>query len=308
MSFCTIGDASTSEGVFWETINAASVTKVPLAVFVWDDGYGISVPKEYQTTKGSISEVLDGFSFDTALGGMKIHKVKGWDYQAMVTLFTEKVEEIRESHIPALFHVDELTQPQGHSTSGSHERYKSKVRLAWEKEYDCNLVMEEWIVDNNIATAQEVEDLKQKAADFVKEKRNIAWENYQAPVIEERQKVEALLAQINVEHPGVQKLVKEFSALREPLLYEVTKGIRKILFYLNPYDLPVKQQLQDWLSNVYQYTTDRYHDYLYSHSDKSAIKIPIVHPIVTEDSTKTTGFNVLNKFFDICLELSLKHI
>ena len=124
VSFCTIGDASTSEGVFWETINAASVTKVPLAVFVWDDGYGISVPKEYQTTKGSISEVLDGFSFDTALGGMKIHKVKGWDYQAMVTLFTEKVEEIRESHIPALFHVDELTQPQGHSTSGSHERYK----------------------------------------------------------------------------------------------------------------------------------------------------------------------------------------
>lgn len=306
VSFCTIGDASTSEGVFWETINAACVTKVPLAIFVWDDGYGISVPKEYQTTKGSISEVLDGFSYDSAKGGMKIYKVNGWDYQAMVSLFTEKVNEIRDQHIPTLFHVEELTQPQGHSTSGSHERYKSKERLAWEKEYDCNSVMAEWIIDNNIATAQEVEELQQKAAEFVKEKRNIAWANYQAPVIEERQRVEALLAQINVDHPAVKKLVQELNSLREPLLYEVTKGVRKILFYLNPYDLPVKQQLQDWLSNVYNYTTERYHDYLYSHSDKSAIKIPIVHPIVSEDSVKTTGFNVLNKFFDICLERDKK--
>ncbi len=301
VSFCTIGDASTSEGVFWETMNAASVTKVPLAVFVWDDGYGISVPKKYQTAKGSISKALDGLSHNNIEGGLKIHKVKGWDYQAMVTLFTDKVEEIRDTHIPALFHVEELTQPQGHSTSGSHERYKSKERLDWEKEYDCNAVMAEWIIDNNIATAQEIEELQQRAVDFVKEKRNIAWDNFQRPIEEERKSAEALLAQITIEHPSVQKLLKEFAALREPLLYEVTKYVRKILFYLNPYDLPIKAQLHDWLENIYEVATERYHDYLYSQSDKSAINVPIVHPVVTEDSTKATGFNVLNKFFDICL-------
>lgn len=302
VSFCTIGDASTSEGVFWEAMNAASVTKVPLAVFVWDDGFGISVPKEFQTTKGSISDALDGFSFEHSNGGMKIYKVKGWDYQAMVKLFSEKVEEIRSSHIPAMFHVEELTQPQGHSTSGSHERYKSAERLEWEREYDCNVVMAEWIIDNNIATAQEVEDIKQRAAEFVKEKRNIAWANYQSPISENKQIIENLLAQINIDIPEVQNLVKEFSKLRDPLLYEITKYVRKVLFYLSPYDLPVKHDLKEWLSSTYEMTKERYNDYLYSHSEKSAIKVPINHPTFTEDSAKVTGFNVLNKFFDICLE------
>jgi len=302
VSFCTIGDASTSEGVFWESINAASVMKVPMAVFVWDDGYGISVPKEYQTTKGSISAALDGFSYDETAGGMKIYKVKGWDYQAMVKLFAEKVEEMRESHIPTLFHVEELTQPQGHSTSGSHERYKPKERLEWEKEYDCNEVMAEWIVDNSIATQAEIEDIKQRAVEYVKEKRNIAWDNYQSPIKVEKKKVEALFEQVNLEIPQMMMAIKEFKSLKNPLLYEVTKYVRKVLFYLNPYDIPVKKELVQWLDTINNVIGERYHDYLHSHSKKSAILAPVIHPEYSNDSAKVTGFQVLNTFFDKLLE------
>ncbi|MBP9873888.1 MAG: thiamine pyrophosphate-dependent dehydrogenase E1 component subunit alpha, partial [Haliscomenobacter sp.] len=144
--FCTIGDASTSEGVFWETVNAAGVMQVPLAIFVWDDGYGISVPVELQTTKGSISEALRGFQADEEREGIDIYTAKAWDYPAMVRMFTEAVDTMRQTHRPAVFHIQEVTQPQGHSTSGSHERYKSKERLAWEQENDCIVRMEQWIL------------------------------------------------------------------------------------------------------------------------------------------------------------------
>ena len=306
VSFCTIGDASTSEGVFWESMNAACVMKVPLAVFVWDDGYGISVPKEFQTTKGSISEALKGFTYNEDKGGLRIHKVKGWDYQTMVTMFTEKIEEIRETHIPAMFHVEDLTQPQGHSTSGSHERYKSKERLSWEKDFDCNVVMAEWIVDNNIASAADIEDLQQKAADYVKEKRNIAWANYQNPIVKEKQILDDLLQQIDVQIPQVQKLKEEFSTLKEPLLYEITKYVRKILFYLTPYDIPAKAGLTQWIQKVYETADDRYHKHLYSHSSKSAVHAPVIHPTYSDKSAKLTGFKVLNTFFDMCLERNPK--
>jgi len=302
VSFCTIGDASTSEGVFWESMNAASVMKVPMAVFVWDDGYGISVPKEYQTTKGSISEALRGFSYNELVGGMKIYKVKGWDYQAMVKLFAEKVEEMRTTHIPTLFHVEELTQPQGHSTSGSHERYKPKERLEWEKEYDCNEVMAEWIVDNNIATAEEIQDIKSRAAEYVKEKRNIAWDNYQNPIQIEKKTIVALFEQVNLEIPQMMSTIKEFKSIKSPLLYEVTKYVRKVLFYLNPYDIPVKKELTQWLERINGMASERYHDYLYSHSKKSAVLAPVVHPVYSDDSAKVTGFQVLNTFFDKCLD------
>ena len=161
--FCTIGDASTSEGVFWETMNAAGVMQVPLAVFVWDDGYGISVPTKYQTTKGSISAALRGLQKKEDTNGIDIYSVKGWDYASLCEVFQSGLQKIRETHIPAIFHVEELTQPQGHSTSGSHERYKSAARLEWEREWDDIKKMKEWILENGIAEEHELEAIQIEA-------------------------------------------------------------------------------------------------------------------------------------------------
>jgi len=181
--FVTIGDASTSEGLFWETINAAGVLQVPMAVFVWDDGYGISVPRKLQTTKNSISAVMEGFRRSGKSNGWDIYRVKGWDYAGMCEVFEAAIQRVREHHIPALFHVEELTQPLGHSTSGSHERYKSKERLEWEKEWDCNRKMREWILDNQLATEQELIELEQEARKSVQQAKQRAWEKYMHPFV-----------------------------------------------------------------------------------------------------------------------------
>jgi len=175
--FCTIGDASTSEGHFWEAINAAGVQQIPLAVFVWDDGYGISVPKKYQTTKGSISAALRGMQKEDKTNGINIYKVKGWDYAGMCEVFESALHKMRETHVPAVFHVEEITQPQGHSTSGSHERYKDPKRLEWEREWDCIKKFKEWITENNIATADELSDIEHEAKDFTRASKQRAWEN-----------------------------------------------------------------------------------------------------------------------------------
>jgi TPP-dependent pyruvate/acetoin dehydrogenase alpha subunit len=161
--FTTIGDASTSEGLFWETVNAAGVLRVPMAIFCWDDGYGISVPRHFQTTKNSISEVLSGFQYDEENGGIEIYRVKGWDYAGMVETFTKGIAKVRENHIPAIFHVQEITQPQGHSTSGSHERYKTKERLEWEKETDCIRKMRQYILENAFATEEQLLEIEDAA-------------------------------------------------------------------------------------------------------------------------------------------------
>src|SRR5580765_3372480 len=179
---CTIGDASTSEGHFWETINAAGVLQIPLAVFVWDDGYGISVSKDYQTTKGSISAALRGMQKKPDTNGIDIYNVMGWDYAGMCEVFEHALSRIREMHIPAVFHVEELTQPQGHSTSGSHERYKTPERLQWEREWDSNRKMREWIMANSLADDEELEELESRAKTNVRDGKSKAWVNYITPV------------------------------------------------------------------------------------------------------------------------------
>ncbi|HEY5774205.1 MAG TPA: thiamine pyrophosphate-dependent dehydrogenase E1 component subunit alpha, partial [Chitinophagaceae bacterium] len=179
--FVTIGDAATSEGHFWETVNAAGVMQVPMALFVWDDGYGISVPKKLQTTKASISEALSGFQKKDDSNGFHIYKVRGWDYAGMCEAFEEGIRLARETHTPALFHVEEVTQPQGHSTSGSHERYKTPERLEWEREHDCIRKMREWIIDSSLASDEELNRLESKAKNHVKDERTKAWEKYQSP-------------------------------------------------------------------------------------------------------------------------------
>ncbi|MDI9338263.1 MAG: thiamine pyrophosphate-dependent enzyme, partial [Alphaproteobacteria bacterium] len=182
--FCTIGDASTSEGQFWETVNAAGVLKIPLAIFVWDNGYGISVPIELQTVKASISEALKGMGYYNNIineheTGILIYKIKGWDYSDLCQQIAEGIHLVRTKGVPAIFHIEELTQPHGHSTSGSQERYKSKERLDWEKNWDCILKMEEWILANKIAEPHEIDTLKQLVKNKVMEAKNTAWVNYQ---------------------------------------------------------------------------------------------------------------------------------
>src|SRR5688572_19382241 len=179
--FCTIGDASTSEGHFWEALNAAGVLQIPLAVFVWDDGYGISVPRRVQTIKGSISEAMRGMQKKDNTNGFDIYKVKAWDYAGMCEVFESAIKRMRETHVPALFHVEEVTQPQGHSTSRSHERYKTPDRLAWEREWDANKKMREWILENTLASEDELEDIETRAKEMVRESKQKAYEKFIVP-------------------------------------------------------------------------------------------------------------------------------
>jgi TPP-dependent pyruvate/acetoin dehydrogenase alpha subunit len=227
--FCTIGDASTSEGHFWETVNAAGVLQVPLAIFIWDDGYGISVPKKYQTTKGSVSEALKGFQKKEGTNGIDIYRVKAWDYAGMCEVFEAGIRKIRDTHIPALFHVEEVTQPQGHSTSGSHERYKSPERLEWEREWDAIKKMKEWIIDNALASEDELGDIETSAKEHVRECRSIAWEAYHTPI---RQQVSRAAGLMNAmadglpqQEEGLRKLVKELVYNREPNRRDVMRSL-----------------------------------------------------------------------------------
>ncbi|HQX96925.1 MAG TPA: thiamine pyrophosphate-dependent dehydrogenase E1 component subunit alpha, partial [Chitinophagaceae bacterium] len=233
--FATIGDASTSEGHFWETINAAGVLQVPLAVFVWDDGYGISVPKKYQTTKASVSEALSGMEKKADTNGINIYKVKGWDYAGMCETFEEGIRLARENHTPVLFHVEEITQPQGHSTSGSHERYKSSERLDWEREWDGIRKMKEWIIANTLAEENELDEIADKAKLHVKESKASAWTNYLAPIKEQVTRAVDLINTMANGLPqhatALQKLTKELSANREPLRRDVIKSLHDALSF-----------------------------------------------------------------------------
>ena len=214
--FATIGDASTSEGHFWETMNAAGVLQVPLAVFVWDDGYGISVPKKYQTIKSSVSDALSGMQKNDGTNGLNIYKVKGWDYAGMCEVFEEGIRLARETHTPVLFHVEEITQPQGHSTSGSHERYKSPERLEWEREWDGIKKMKEWIIENGLAEEEELNEITDKAKVHVRDSRIAAWEKFIIPVKKQVARTADLintLANAIPEHKAaLQKMALELSA------------------------------------------------------------------------------------------------
>ncbi|HSN59686.1 MAG TPA: thiamine pyrophosphate-dependent enzyme [Ferruginibacter sp.] len=223
--FSTIGDASTSEGHFWETINAAGVLQVPLAAFVWDDGYGISVPKEYQTTKGSISEALAGMQQQDGTNGINIYKLKGWDYAGMCEILEHAIQQIRDTHTPALFHVEEITQPQGHSTSGSHERYKDMERLAWEKEWDCIKQMRAWILENALAEEEELDEIEKLAATFVRESKQRAWDKYFTPIKGMLAEAVQLLGKAEALHPDIKKHVTELADLREPMRRDILKTL-----------------------------------------------------------------------------------
>jgi pyruvate/2-oxoglutarate/acetoin dehydrogenase E1 component/TPP-dependent pyruvate/acetoin dehydrogenase alpha subunit len=298
--FVTIGDAATSEGHFWETVNGAGVMQVPMALFVWDDGYGISVPKKLQTTKGSISEALSGFQKKDDSNGFHIYKIRGWDYAGMCEAFEEGVRLARETHTPALFHVDELTQPQGHSTSGSHERYKTPERLEWEREHDCLKKMREWIIDSALSTDDELNRLASKAKNHVKDERTKAFEKYEAPIKEQVKKIGELAASLAANIPNkaktIEQINKELSANREPMRRDVMKSLHAMLNAAGDNDAAF--WAKDYYNDLLKENELLYNSHLYNVGEKSALNVPETKAVIADNAPSKNGFEILNKYFD----------
>lgn len=298
--FCTIGDASTSEGHFWETMNAAAVLKVPLAVFVWDDGYGISVPRNLQTAKNSISEALKGMSYDEHVGGIRIHTAKGWDYAGLVNTIQKGIEEVRETHVPALFHIQEVTQPQGHSTSGSHERYKSPERLEWEKEMDCLVKMRQFILEEiELITAEELDAIEADAKEEARAAKRRAWEAFQKPILEQREKAIGLMNAVLSEAPdaGLSAQVQQLGAAKEPIRKDVLQTISRVLRTVSESNSAAVSQLKDYAQSLREDAADKFNSHLYSQSAHSAMKVPVVAAQYDGDQ-QLNGYEILNKYFD----------
>ncbi|MDE3211804.1 MAG: thiamine pyrophosphate-dependent dehydrogenase E1 component subunit alpha, partial [Bacteroidota bacterium] len=277
--FCTIGDASTSEGHFWETMNAAGVWQIPLAVFVWDDGYGISVPKKYQTTKASISRAMAGLQKEENTNGINIYNLKGWDYAGMCEALEGAIKNIRRTHVPALFHIEDITQPLGHSTSGSQERYKSHDRLSWERHWDCKKQMRDWIIGNALATETEMVEIENAAKALVKQSRKSAWEKYINPIRSEVNEVVGLLQQ-DLENQAdksvYDSLINELVANKEPLRRDVLKTLSLAIEVINPQP---SAKLIAYYNRLANDNHLRYNTRLYNEGPKSALKVEIKAPV-----------------------------
>lgn len=302
--FCTIGDASTSEGHFWEAVNAAGVMQIPLAIFVWDDGYGISVPKELQTTKGSISKALSGMTKEENTNGIEIYKVKAWDYAGMCEVFENAIQKMRETHVPAVFHVEEVTQPQGHSTSGSHERYKDPKRLEWEREWDCIKKFKEWIVNNTIATADELSEIDYQAKDYVREAKNKAWDKFLAPIKVHVNNTVELLRSMTVSdmdtYNYLQQIASELQANIEPFRRDVLKTL-SLATEAAPQS-PSTPAIKDYYNKLLSDSKKIYNSHLYNEGPKSALKVEEVKPLIPFDAVSSNAYEVLNKYFDSLFE------
>ncbi len=306
VSFCCIGDASTSEGVFWETLNAAAVMQVPLAVFVWDDGYGISVPKEYQTAKGSISEALAGFQPQTAdEKGMDIHTTKGWDYAHMRELFETEIEAVRESHRPCLFHVEEVTQPQGHSTSGSHERYKDQARLQFEKEMDGIVQMKAWIIQQGWANEEELTAIEKQAQKEVRASIKLAWSNFNAPIKARLEQAMSLLQPLQEQfanEDGIAQIINKLSSSIDPTHKDVLRAARQVLHVVKDQQHASVTALKDWLQEAMADFRTTYTSRLYSDTPYAAQKIAVVPAEYADKAPLKNGSEILNACFDAHLK------
>lgn len=302
--FCTIGDASTSEGHFWEAVNAVGVMQVPLAIFVWDDGYGISVPKEIQTTKGSISTALRGFKKEENTNGIEIYKVKAWDYAGMCEVFEAAIQKIRETHVPAVFHVEEVTQPQGHSTSGSHERYKDPKRLEWEREWDCIKKFREWIISNNITTADELNEIDYQAKEQVRDSKNKAWEKFLAPikvhVAQSTELIRNMMVSDMEAYTYLQQLASELQSNIEPFRRDILKAL-SLAMETAPLS-PSVPAIREYYNTLLQDSKKMYNAHLYNEGPKSALKVEEVKPLIPFDAVTINAYEVLNKYFDALFE------
>jgi 2-oxoisovalerate dehydrogenase E1 component len=297
----TIGNASSSEGHFFEAINAAGVLQVPMVISVWDDSYGISVPAKYHTTKESISEILKGFQRDEKGEGFNIYVVNGWDYPELCRVYEEAGAIAREKHIPALIHVKELTQPQGHSTSGSHERYKTKERLEWEQEYDCVTKFREWILSTAVATTEEIEALEATAKKEVNDGKKAAWDAYLSPIKQDISEAASLLEQLGTVEPSVALLATDLRGINEPVRKDIGVAVNKALRLTYGTTSAERDALINYKKNYLEVNTERYNSYLFSESAESALRVVEVKPTYSDESKLFDGREVMQAFFDIVL-------
>ncbi len=308
VAFGTIGDASTSEGHFWETMNAAAVLQVPLAITVYDDGYGISVSRDYQTAKGSISEALKGMIADEKNSkGIKIFTARGWNYSELIEVFEKGVNECRNNHVPVLFHITEITQPQGHSTSGSHERYKSVERLQWEKDFDCNTKFRSWIIDQGLATNEELKTIENDAIQKAKLAKETAWKKYSEPIKIEREALIKIIdnrsCQCKREHIDKVSLISnELKKITNPIRKDNMSSVKKILRHVCT-DCSIREKLQSdlthWMATHYEDAHERYSSQLYCETDRAAIRVKPVNPLFSNESPVVNGREILRDNWDM---------
>jgi 2-oxoisovalerate dehydrogenase E1 component len=304
IAFGTIGNASTSEGMFLESINAAGVLQIPMLVSVWDDEYGISVPQEYHTTKGSISKVLSGFQRTNKEKGFEILTVRGWDYEGLLETYRKAAKLCREEHVPVLLHVTEVTQPQGHSTSGSHQRYKSKERLEWEMEFDCNRKMREWILDAELTTEEELNQLEKEAKKEAKDAKDAAWKAFNASMVKDQREAEQLLEEVaskSENSVGITHIRKGLEKAMNPIRMDSVKAVRLALRLMRNDSYDLKEGLLSWLDRIIKENQERFDSHLYSESELAAIKVEEVKPEFAANSPTVDGREVLQACFDAAL-------
>lgn len=301
----TIGNASTSEGLFFETINAAGVLQVPMVISVWDDEYGISVHAKYQTTKENISEILKGFQRDKKNNGFEILRVKGWDYANCMETYQEASIIARNEHVPVLIHVQELTQPQGHSTSGSHERYKDSNRLAWEAEYDCNKKMREWIIESGIATNETLTSIERIIKRDVKDGKKNAWDVFLRPIQKEQQDLISLLKNVAANSANgthISKIKDVLITISEPTRKDLLSNARRALRYTIGENNAEKQQLNTWINNYFDFVQPRFSSHLYCETNKSALNVTEIKPTFNNDSEQVDARTIIRDNFDALLK------
>jgi pyruvate/2-oxoglutarate/acetoin dehydrogenase E1 component/TPP-dependent pyruvate/acetoin dehydrogenase alpha subunit len=301
--FATIGNASCAEGLFWETINAIGVLRSPAIISIYDDGYGISVTNESQVAKENISELLQGFARPPGecCDGFDFYTVKGWDYPALIEVYQKAIGVAREEHMPSIVHVTELTQPQGHSTSGSQERYKSKERLEWEHEFDCIKKFRQWILSQGYITTDELDKLEQEDHNSVEEDRKRAWESYFNPIDSERSHVVSLIDQIMLSSSHKTELSEikdKLVNISVPFRRNILAAISDVLIEVRDEQIPAKQALVEWRHAQNPVFEDRYSTHLYSQSAESALLVPEVKPIYSENSPTLNGYEIINAYFD----------
>ena len=305
VAFGTIGNGSTSEGLFFETFNAAGVLQVPMAISVWDDAYAISVPAKLQTTKEDISEILKGFQREKDTNGYEIFKVKGWDYAGLCETYQHAIALCREEHVPVLIHVTEMTQPQGHSTSGSHERYKTKERLAWEDEHDCLLKMRQWMIASAIITEPEIDELETVAKKYVRDCQREVWNELGDQIRSELNEAAGLIEKLAEDVPDSEPLQKIATSLHEcvdPGRKDMVSAIRQVLRLTAANDVAAKEALIDWLGEERKKSNERYNSRLFSGTSSSPLKVNPIAAEYAEDARLVDGREVLNACFDANFE------
>lgn len=298
VAFGTIGNASTSEGVFFEAINAAGVLQIPMAMSIWDDAYGISVPAKYQTTKEDISEILKGFQRDENAEGYEIYKVRGWDYPALCETYQQAIEVCREQHVPVLIHVTEVTQPQGHSTSGSHERYKDKQRLEWEREYDCILQMRKWMIESAMITEEEITELEAIAKQLVRDAQKEAWNEYLASIKTEKDQVVNMVSALAKGDSRLAKIASELSGAADAQRKEVFSSVRRALRLTIDKPSAERSTLVQWYAQQEDLNADRYNSKLFTDGKESPFLVDQVAAEYEEQGKMVDGREILNACFD----------